>query len=151
MQSRKKLLTISSVVAAGAATAALGLASIGSASAAPRSAGQFGPAAADQAAIRFIGQHYPGTGAARVLATEPDTERGQAVYDVRVLAPDHLTYVAHVSRAAGTVLWISKAESQAVGRSAAPSVTADRSPDRADQVDQGVSKDQSVSRTQQDR
>jgi hypothetical protein len=96
-----------------------------------------GPAAADRAAISYAKAHYPGSTAARVLATEPDTERGRAVYDVRVLAPNGAVYVAHVSRAGSSVLWASKAEAQTATRGAASSdkpshSEADRSGPRAE-------------------
>lgn len=78
-----------------------------------------GPAAADRAAISYAKVHYRGSTAARVLATEPDTERGRAVYDVRVLAPNGAVYVVHVSRAGSSVLWASKAEAQTATRGAA--------------------------------
>jgi len=57
--------------------------------------------------------------AARVLATEQDTDRGQAVYDVRVLARDGTVYVVHVSRASTAVLWADIAEAQTGTRGAA--------------------------------
>ena len=83
-----------------------------------------GGAGADQAAVNYVDSHYPGPGAARVLKTEPDVERGVRVYDVRVLAPDATTYVVHVRQSNGTVLSANPAEHQA----AAPPTTASPAP-----------------------
>ena len=74
--------------------------------------GRVGPAAADHAVVSYVTAHHPGPGTARVLATEPDTDRGQAVYDVRVLAPDGFIYEVHVSQASGAVLWANWSEEQ---------------------------------------
>jgi hypothetical protein len=73
------------------------------------------PAAADQAAATYASTHHPGPGPVRVLATEPDTDRGIAVYDVRVLAPNRTVYVVHVQRGNTTVLWVNRAENQSAG------------------------------------
>ncbi len=72
-----------------------------------------------------------------VLTTEPDTERGQAVYDVRVLAPNHATYVAHVSRATGAVLRTSRTESQGAGNVAASGTPEPAKSAPADRPDAG--------------
>lgn len=93
-----------------------------------------GPAAADRTAISYSSVHYPGPGAARVLSTERDTDRGQAVYDVRVLAQNGATYVIHVSRASGAVLWANKAEGQASGRATGASAQPRRSEAERDHV-----------------
>ena len=71
-----------------------------------------GGAAADRSAVSYVDAHYKGTRTTLVLATEPDTERGKAVYDVRVVAPNGATYVVHVSRANAIVLSANKAEAQ---------------------------------------
>ena len=71
-----------------------------------------GGAAADRSAVSYVGAHYKGARTTLVLATEPDTERGKAVYDVRVVAPNGTTYVVHVSRANAVVLSANKAEAQ---------------------------------------
>jgi hypothetical protein len=84
------------------------------------------PAAADQATVSYLTSHYPGSGTARVLATERDHDRGQAVYDVRALAPDGTVYVVHVSQASGAVLWTSRAESQTAGTTPTPGHSAGR-------------------------
>lgn len=74
------------------------------------------PGTADGTASAYARAHYPGPGKLRVLATESDTERGTAVYDVRILAPNGVIYVIHVRRGNDTVMWASKAENQATGR-----------------------------------
>ncbi|MDA8057169.1 MAG: hypothetical protein M0032_04235, partial [Actinomycetota bacterium] len=71
-----------------------------------------GPAAADQAALAYVAVHDPGAGTATVLKTEPDVERGVAVYDVRVVAPDGAILVVHVQRSNGVVLGADLAERQ---------------------------------------
>lgn len=93
------------------ATAAL----IRSAAASPAAS----PAAADRAAAAYVQAHYPGAGTTRVLATEPDTDRGVAVYDVRIAAPDAVIYVVHVQRSNDAVLWASKAENQGTAQAGA--------------------------------
>lgn len=101
-----------------------------------------GPAAADRAATAYVRTRHPGPGGIRVLATEPDTERGVAVYDVRVLAPDRAIYVVHVQRATGRVLWANAAENQGAGQ--APLVNGtDGSPDSKDAPDHGPASGQS--------
>jgi hypothetical protein len=70
------------------------------------------PPAADRAAIRYVDAHYPGSGQARVLQTEPDVDRGVAVYDVRIQAPNGTIYVVHVQQSNNAVLWANRAESQ---------------------------------------
>lgn len=110
------------VVAVSGAAAIIGTATAMAASAGTPVAPQaspltgVGPGAADRAAISYVTAHHPGQGTARVLATEPDTERGKPVYDVRVLAPDGATYEVHISRASTAVLWANPAENQAGGR-----------------------------------
>src|SRR5579875_2085036 len=97
------LAVAGTLTVAGAALAA-GPAATGAVTAASRAISlNPGPAAADQAAVAYVQRHYRGDGLVRVLATEPDVERGRAVYDVRLTAPDHVTYVAHVSRATDVV------------------------------------------------
>lgn len=71
-----------------------------------------GGAAANRSAVSYVDAHYKGARTTLVLATEPDTERGKAVYDVRVVAPNGTTYIVHVSRATAIVLSASKAEAQ---------------------------------------
>ncbi|GAC1565479.1 MAG: hypothetical protein NVS3B14_03340 [Ktedonobacteraceae bacterium] len=71
------------------------------------------PPAADKTAIQYVDTHYPGSGKARVLATEPDVDRGVAVYDVRIQAPNGAIYVVHVQRSNNAVLWANRAENQA--------------------------------------
>ncbi len=93
-----------------------------------------GPAAADSAAAAYIQGRHPGPGTTRVLATEPDTDRGTAVYDVRILAPDAVVYVVHVQRGTGTVLWANTAEDQGTGQ-AGPAGGTGSSPDSRDAPD----------------
>jgi len=69
------------------------------------------PPAADKAALHYVDAHYPGSGQARVLETEPDVDRGVAVYDVRILAPNGTIYVVHVQQSNNAVLWANRAES----------------------------------------
>lgn len=99
--------------------------------------GGAGPAAADRAAAAYVAAHHPGPGRARVLATEPDdTDRGQAVWDVQVVAPNGTRYEVHVSRASGAVLSAGRAEGQArPGSATAPSRTPARTPQRAGEDD----------------
>lgn len=87
-----------------------------------------GRTAADRAAAAYVTAHYPGSGRAQVLATEPDdTDRGQAVWDVQVLAPNGTRYEVHVSMASGTVLSAGRAEGQvSAGAPAAPARTSER-------------------------
>ncbi|MCL4543638.1 MAG: PepSY domain-containing protein [Chloroflexi bacterium] len=85
-----------------------------------------GPTAADNAAISYVDATYPGSGQASILKTEPDVDRGVAVYDVRVLAPNGTTYVVHIQQSNDTVLWANRAESQSTSSTGGAS---------ADQVD----------------
>ncbi|MHB1874718.1 MAG: hypothetical protein ACYCPF_07680 [Streptosporangiaceae bacterium] len=135
MRVKKAVFSVGSVaVLAGAAVA--GLTGITSAMAAPVH-GLYGPKAADRAAVAYVRQHYRGTARVRVLATERDVERGYRVYDVRLVAPNHISYVAHVSRVSDKVLWINKAESQGGSGAVTASATAtSASADRADRGDQ---------------
>ena len=71
-----------------------------------------GAGGADQAAVSYVDSHYPGPGAAHVLKTETDVDRGVAVYDVRVVAPSGTTYVVHVQQSNGAVLFANPAEHQ---------------------------------------
>lgn len=68
--------------------------------------------AADQAALAYVTSTYPGSGTAQVLKTEPDVDRGVAVFDVRVLAPNGTIYVVHVDQSSNAVLWVNPAENQ---------------------------------------
>jgi len=70
------------------------------------------PPPADKVATQYVVTHYPGKGQARVLETEADIDRGVAVYDVRILAPNGTIFVVHVQRSNNTVLWVNRAESQ---------------------------------------
>ncbi len=47
---------------------------------------------ADQAAVPYVDQHYPGSGTANVLQNEADHEHGIAVFDVRIKAPNGAIY-----------------------------------------------------------
>lgn len=150
MRKTTMLFSLGSAAAVAAAATALGVTGGAPAPATLAATSQqasTGASGADQAAISYVASHYPGPGQARVLATEPDTERGQAVYDVRVLAPDGTVYVVHVSRAGDAVLWADRAESQAAGPSgkAVPPAQAtsgpDNSPDQKDSPDHRHSQD----------
>ncbi len=115
--------------AAMAAAGGAGPGTIAPAALVQRSAeGGVGPAAADRAAAAYVTAQHPGPGAARVLATEPDdTDRGQAVWDVQVLAPNGTAYEVHVSRASGAVLSAGRAERRAGPETAAaPARTSER-------------------------
>ena len=75
-----------------------------------------------QEAVAYASTHHPGSGQARVVAVEADTEThggsvAHRVYDVRVLAPNGTTYVEHVLRneAKDSVWWESVAEGQQAG------------------------------------
>ena len=159
MRVKKAIFSVGSVaVLAGAAVT--GLTGITSAMAAPAH-GLYGPKAADRAAVAYVRQHYRGTARVRVLATERDVERGYRVYDVRLVAPNHITYVAHVSRVSDKVLWINKAESQGGGGGGAVTASAtaasasadraargDKSPDRSS--DRGDHRDRQDHRDRRD-
>ncbi|MHB1593409.1 MAG: hypothetical protein ACYCO9_06995 [Streptosporangiaceae bacterium] len=132
VRAKKAVISVgSAAVVTGAAVT--GLTGIASAMAAPVH-GLYGPKAADRAAVAYVRQHCRGSARVRVLATERDVERGYRVYDVRLAAPNHIIYVAHVSRVSDKVLWIDKAESHGRGGGAvtaaatatATSVSADR-------------------------
>ncbi|MHB1598114.1 MAG: PepSY domain-containing protein [Acidimicrobiales bacterium] len=73
-------------------------------------ASKAGAGSADQAAVNYVDSHYPGPGAAQLLKTEPDVDRGVAVYDVRVAAPNGTTYVVHVQQSNEAVLFANPAE-----------------------------------------
>lgn len=126
MRVTKMVFALGGAAAAAAAIAAAGTAAakaspaahaLGSGAGQPKAVG---PAAAGQSALSYASAHHPGPKAARVLATEADTDRGRAVYDVRVLAPDGITYVVHISRASNAVLWAGRAETQAGTSAGAP-------------------------------
>ncbi|MHB1500139.1 MAG: PepSY domain-containing protein [Candidatus Dormibacteria bacterium] len=61
-------------------------------------------AAADNAAVSYVDQKYPGSATAVVLKTESDTEHGIPVYDVQVTAPNGSTYSLSVQVSNDTVL-----------------------------------------------
>ena len=48
---------------------------------------------AEQAAITYVNDHYPGNGTSKILKVENDTENGTAVFDIKVLAPNGTVYV----------------------------------------------------------
>ncbi len=140
MRVKKAVISAGSAAAVAGTAAVIGLTGITSAMAAPANS-LYGPKAADRAAVAYVRQHYRGTAQVRVLATERDVERGYRVYDVRLVAPNHITYVAHVSRVSDKVLWISRAESQggggAVAGSATATATVTATADSADRADRG--------------
>ncbi len=72
-----------------------------------------GPVGADQAAIAYVDARYPGTGTAQVIQTEPDTDRGVAVYDIRIQAPDGTIHLLQLRRSDYALLAVTPAESQA--------------------------------------
>ena len=67
--------------------------------------------AAEQAAIAYVDQHYPGNGTAQVLKVENDTENGTAVVDVTVLAPNGHTYDVEVNHATDSIMSVEAAQS----------------------------------------
>ena len=123
----------SALVGAAALTAGAAYANTAAPQAAKVQASQphlVGGAAADRSAVSYIDAHYKGTRTTLVLATEPDSERGKAVYDVQVVAPNGTTYVVHVSRANAIVLSVNKAEAQASAplQSASPRARSHQTP-----------------------
>ncbi|MHB1493260.1 MAG: PepSY domain-containing protein [Thermoplasmataceae archaeon] len=68
--------------------------------------------AAEQAAVNYVSTHYSGNGTAKILKVENDTEKGVAVFDINILAPNGSVYVVHVSRATDQVLGAHLAENQ---------------------------------------
>ncbi len=88
-------------------------------------------AAADQAALTYVSQNYPGAGAAKVLRTEADTEHGVAVYDVVVLAPNGATYSLSVRASNDSVLaaHLSESSPTPLGTLTGPTPTSAETPD----------------------
>ena len=88
-------------------------------------------AAADQAALSYVSQNYPGAGTAKVLRTEADTEHGVPVYDVVVQAPDGATYSLSVRASNDSVLAAHLTESSPtpLGTLTGPSPTSAETPD----------------------
>ncbi len=72
-----------------------------------------GATAADQAALAYANANYTGSGTASVVKTESDTEKGVAVFDVSVLAPNASTYTVVVRASDGTVISSKLAETHA--------------------------------------
>lgn len=72
-----------------------------------------GATAADQAALAYANANYTGSGTASVVKTESDTEKGVAVFDVSVLAPNASTYTVVVRASDGTVVSSKLAETHA--------------------------------------
>ncbi|MHB1469241.1 MAG: PepSY domain-containing protein [Solirubrobacteraceae bacterium] len=136
---RRALLAAAVAVSAGIVASGLTLASTGrqpsvpaavrlTAAAAPSAAAQGvaatpSAAAAERTAVHYVDSHHSGRGSARVLAAEPDVDRGVPVFDVRVLAPNGATYVVHVARSNDAVLYANLAENQAA-TTPAPTATA---------------------------
>ena len=69
---------------------------------------------ADQAAISWAQTNASGTGSAKVLKTESDTEgtKKVPVYDINVLAPNSVVFVVQIAKSNFTVLSVSIAENQ---------------------------------------
>ncbi len=67
---------------------------------------------ADHAAITYVNAHYQGNGTAKILKVENDTEKGVAVYDIKVLAPNGTAYVVQVSQSTDQVISAHVAENQ---------------------------------------
>lgn len=88
-------------------------------------------AAADQAALAYVGQHYPGSGTAKVLRTEADTEHGVPVFDVVVQAPSGATYSLSVRASNDSVLaaHLSEASRAPLGSLTGPSPNPAGAPD----------------------
>ena len=87
-------------------------------------------AAADQAALTYVSQNYPGAGTAKVLRTEADTEHGVPVYDVVVQAPNGATYSLSVRASNDSVLAAHPGESSPtpLGTLTGPSPTSPETP-----------------------
>ena len=71
--------------------------------------------AAQQAALSYVSQNYPGNGTAKILKTENDTEHGVPVFDIKVLAPNGLVYVVQVNQSSNQVISAHLAENQDSG------------------------------------
>ena len=69
---------------------------------------------ADQAAISWAQTNASGTGSAKVLKTESDTEGTKIVpvYDINVLAPNSVVFVVQIAKSNFAVLSVSVAENQ---------------------------------------
>jgi len=74
---------------------------------------------ADQVALNYAAQTYPGAGTASVLKTEADTEHGVPVYDVTVMAPNGTTYSLSIRASNDSVLSAHPVESQPAPRTSA--------------------------------
>ena len=72
---------------------------------------------AEQAAITYVNDHYPGNGTSKILKVENDTENGTAVFDIKVLAPNGTVYVVQVSQSTDTVISVHPAENQDIQKS----------------------------------
>ena len=72
---------------------------------------------AEQAAITYVNDHYPGNGTSKILKVENDTENGTAVFDIKVLAPNGTVYVVQVSQSTDTVISAHPAENQDIQKS----------------------------------
>ncbi len=130
--------------AAGLAVAGALVASLSSGIAWASGSGSGGnPADAGSTALAYVQAHYPGSGTGQILKTEPDVDRGVAVYDVRTLAPNGTIYVVHVQQSNDAVLWVNTAERQNSGTTPGGSggstdqanATNGSSPDAADRAD----------------
>ena len=72
---------------------------------------------AEQAAIPYVNDLYPGIGTSKILKVENDTENGTAVFDIKVLAPNGTVYVVQVSQSTDTVISAHPAENQDIQKS----------------------------------
>ena len=106
-------MVIVAIVVGSAGTAAVGVVSAASGHSALFNATPTNPTAAEQAAVSYVNQHYPGNGTAKVLKVEHDTENGSAVVDVTVLAPNGHAYDVEVSQSTNSVLSVEMAGDQA--------------------------------------
>lgn len=111
---------LSSIVSAKAILAVIALISVGSAAgvtAGPSiihdlTATNANLTQAEQAAITYVNDHYPGNGTSKILKVENDTENGTAVFDIKVLAPNGTVYVVQVSQSTDAVISAHPAENQ---------------------------------------
>ncbi|MHB1709115.1 MAG: PepSY domain-containing protein [Thermoplasmataceae archaeon] len=114
---KKMLSSIIGAKAILAVVALLSVASVAGVTAAPSvihdlSATNSNVTLAEQAAINYVNAHYQGNGTSKILKVENDTEKGVAVYDIKVLAPNGTAYVVQVSQSTDQVISAHVAENQ---------------------------------------
>ncbi len=123
--------TAGAVAAAGGVLAVVGAA--GATAAVRPAAGPATFTGADRAALAYVRGHDAGSGPARILANERDTEHGVPVYDISVLAPNGARLTLHLRRSDNQVLSVSPSERDATTAAAStdrPSTDTARTTDR---------------------